>query len=685
MKADVQVCFYIAKMKSIPFSLTHSQILSFNVVTDIAWGYLPSSKGESIVMVVSLLDGFMVALKFDMPLELGNLLSKEKRHKIFRLKYGIELGKGGSGRRLVDDKSGPKLIENILQFAMEDEDEDNDVDMEDNEGEDDDVDDNELSMDQSMKEMESSKQIETYSKSGKKRIQPVLLNQPTSPVKMNGIKNKLGVSKSKSQSKEKQNSVSAALQLAEKAATVAESISRKNIKHGNNTDNTNADNERGFSSTSANPAILMAPTFNKSPIQIVVPPKTNQNTFTIELKSLRSPYSQFDEHQIKSTSEKVSVIATCTNSNHSPSGIGRNVPCATLSVTRSGDRTWKDHIFGTRCTSLAACSCLLAVGTLDGTVYLYGTSKTTGWDSGIGFRSHAPFVVNSSIVHLFLQEKQKNNNGVPQVEMLVLTADGSFGVYSIMPIQKLIYKGDIRAPITQMCLSASYHQSRNTGLPELARIFITESEHLLLILCHPHANRLCFGGAIQGFVYNRDMEVWTRISDERFIHSNFYTTVPSSRLARGLLSMMDETVKGRRGMINSTASSMCNLLDDDENCLQSFVTRAHCEDRLACALALKSSDDFRHWLCLYIRQLCVEADSNQLRFLVDMLLNDGDTHAGSETGDTENQSCWWLLSGSSILGIDKRQIVEKVIIPEMSKNRSLQRLLNEFSTEVNSI
>ena len=655
-------------------------------------------------MLVSLLDGFMVGLKFDLPNELGKILSKEKRHKIFRLKYGIELGSiGSSGRRLVDDKSAPKLIENVLQYAMEDdddEDEDGSSGSELSEMEEDGIDHN---LQPSNVDMRLPNQIESRSKNGKKRIKPVLLNESgrqstskSADMHMNGRKNKTGSSKEKS----KGGNVPGALNLAEKAATIAEGISAK-TRHGTSVDEQgNNPNTGGIKNISQRNSVHLSHNIGLQSMLNVVPPKMNQSVYTVELQRPKSAFSVLEDHRDRSTSTSdVTVIASCTNSTHSPPGMGRGVPCATLSLNRGGDRTWSDHILGTHCTSIAACSSLLVVGTFDGTVYLYGTSPTSGWDSGIAFRSHAPFVMSSSVTHLSLREKdveQKSN--VPKVEMLVLTSDGAFGIYSIMPFMKLIYKGNILPPMNQMRLSVSNHttqRSDNTHIssPELARIFITKSEHLLLVLCHSKNSNVQVGGMIQGFVYNRNMEVWTRISDDRFLYSNFYTTVPTSKLSHGLLSSLDETVKGgknrcqsqRKGMIETSASAMYYLHEDDAHSLQSLATRAHCEDRLACALVLQSSSDFKHWFSLYIRQLCIEADSGQLRFIIDMLLNENNLADSIETDKNCEMSCWWLIPGSSVLGLNKRSIVSQVVIPEMSKNRSLQRLMNEIATELNSI
>ncbi|KAL7451410.1 hypothetical protein ACHAWC_003252, partial [Mediolabrus comicus] len=143
-------------------------------VTDISWGLVRSSNGDgkdSLIMIVSLLDGFVVALHFSIPAEVGGgrLLSSEKTKRIFRVKYGIDDG----GKRLVDD-SGPALIENALQFTMEMEANDTDGD---NASETSKAsvqrDQRNVSLNASNGSIRDTQVIST--KKGKKRIAPVLL------------------------------------------------------------------------------------------------------------------------------------------------------------------------------------------------------------------------------------------------------------------------------------------------------------------------------------------------------------------------------------------------------------------------------------------------------------------------------------------------------------------------------
>ena len=83
------------------------------------------------MLLVSMLDGQVVALKLGIPDELGNLLRPEEQSRVFQLRYGIDLNDTDMGRRrlFVGENSGPKLIENALQYFLEDQEEgDNDED-----------------------------------------------------------------------------------------------------------------------------------------------------------------------------------------------------------------------------------------------------------------------------------------------------------------------------------------------------------------------------------------------------------------------------------------------------------------------------------------------------------------------------------------------------------------------------
>lgn len=433
-----------------------------------------------------------------------------------------------------------------------------------------------------------------------------------------------------------------------------------------------------------------------SGIHTVISPSPSQTIYSVDLTAdgLRE-----DDSRIRKGSGK--VVASCTNSIQKLPGFHGSFLCATLSISCGGKITWKDQIVGAHCTSLASTSSLMIVGTNDGTIYSYGTSPSIGWSSGIAFRSHPPFIMGTSVVRLSLRHMtiEKLDDGIIQNEMLVVMADGSFGVYRMMPSPNLYYKGSLLAPMNQMRISSgksSQHVDRSLApFPKLARIQMTESNHLLLILSQPSTSAgSTVGGMLQGFLYNRDMELWMRVSDNRFMFSNFYSTVPSTKLAHGLLSKLDRTVQAqtsRRGVLSETSAAGIYQNNNEEDDLNSIFTRSHCEDRIACALALKSTSDFRYWLSQYIRRLANEGNENQLRFVVDMLLDkvtqtsDISVMSTSQLEESVGSylACWWLSSAKNVLGFNRREAVLQVVIPEMSKNRALQRLMNEIATELN--
>jgi protein HIRA/HIR1 len=102
---------------------------------------------------------------------------------------------------------------------------------------------------------------------------------------------------------------------------------------------------------------------------------------------------------------------------------------------------------------------------------------------------------------------------------------------------------------------------------------------------------------------------------------------------------------------------------------------------MACALAVGSASEFRHWLGLYARTLAKGGCDVNLRLLVDMLLlSHGSMDATAEVTTASN--CWWLSKAARVLNLDRKTLIKTIVIPEMSKNRALQRLTNEIDMEI---
>merc|ERR1712070_788863 len=153
----------------------------------------------------------------------------------------------------------------------------------------------------------------------------------------------------------------------------------------------------------------------------------------------------------------------CTNANKVPLGSkGVSLPCIEICIRRgkNGRVAWKDQLPGSSCSALTASKSMAALGTADGSVQLFGCSHTMGWKSGCGFRCAPPLIVGHPVVALqVVEEEQKQEGGgmsdggkTPEMTLLVLTGDGSFGVYKVLPRLKLEYRGSILPPMTHMTI-----------------------------------------------------------------------------------------------------------------------------------------------------------------------------------------------------------------------------------------
>ena len=664
-------------------------------VTDLAWGKV----NDDIMLLVSLLDGQVVALRFGVGAELGKVLKPAEQARVFKLRYGIDLSETDRGRRrlFVGGNSGPKLIENSLQFALEDEqdDEDSIPDVR----KDDDLDrTNNKTM--SSADVKAS-QTESRSTGGKKRIQPLLMTVEAPPSKVAKISNGVTVDKN---SRKKVENLQDAIESAEKAASTAiAAVVAQQPTNGS-----------GQTKTS------VAEPLNRG-IRSVAQHSSPPNGHTRHLmgpstSSFHIPHSTDRIHSVElpvelEDLETASFTADCTNSIQVPhASKGSAIPSATLTISRSGQQMYKDHLPGTSCSAIAASKNLLAVGTIDGCVQVYGTSPTLGWKSAQGFRSHPPFVFGRPIVALKLHDsQQKSIDGKLQTDLLVVSADGSFGVYSLDPSLHVRFKGSILPPMSHMLLSS--HERNETHLPKLTRVQLTETGKLLLLLSLSSDHGRSFqgdirdgstepsagvGGSLQAFVYDPAAELWMRVADSRFLLSDFYTMLPSVKskgVANGELAKLEDAVRlgstsstlraARRGrtLSSNADGAYRHSVSDTESDL---VTRSHCEDRLACAIAMNSASEFEHWLILYARILSMSGNESGLRLLVDLLVARRRSDP-PQASPGQSTSCWWLSEAPTLLSLDRARLIKTCILTEMSKNRALQRITNEIALEVESI
>jgi protein HIRA/HIR1 len=652
-------------------------------VTDLSWFKMPTT--GDLALMVSLLDGQVVAIKFAVPDEIGRLLSKSEQSKVFQLRYGIDTD--DDGRLFVERNTGSNLVENPLQMTLEDKYDDDD-DGNNNHFPDDDQ--NKGGPVPLPSETIKARQKETNVQ-GKKRVQPILMSvsaaAPDKRVRIEDTREKEAQQKQKSQ-----DPIQNALAAAEKASSTVSSSNAQKGKQGDTQTPVQVPKSpsEGHAKAVSSSVEHTVPAFTSTLSSVPAIPYSTERVHTAELPLLQASLFTDDS--------PVCYTVECKNSMRVPTGsIGAPVSCIDIIIKSGGKTTWKDQIVGTSCCAVAASPHFFVVGTCDGTVQLYSTSDTLGWACGFAFRSHPPMVVGHAPVSLRLRDADEGS-----AEMLVVTSDGGFAVYQLVPDLTLQYKGTVIPAMTHMALNVT--GGSKTGLPKLSRIQMTESDHLLLLLSteataarastgeafSSRTNDSNVGGSLQAFVYNRSAELWMRVSDSRFILSDFYSYLPS-RNRTGALSKWDDLV--RMGSLNSQlkASHRSNADRSDghgiynQNEESSFIaTRVHCEDRMACAVSLGSKSEFEYWLRMYVRILTRSGQSSMLRILIDMLKEDENKTVHSQ-GTT---SCWWMSQAPTVLGSGRNSLVQSIVIPEMSKNRSLQRLTNEvnleFSTEEGS-
>ncbi|KAL9185695.1 hypothetical protein ACHAXT_003472 [Thalassiosira profunda] len=664
-------------------------------VTDLSWGVVRSKKGagDSLVLIVSLLDGYVVALHFDVPAEAGggDILSGEKARRIFQRRYGIEDFAGSYGRspgrrrrpkRLVDD-AGPMLIENALQLTMEMEAEGQDEEMDVAGG---------VGGDGQAKAPPRAggassttgnirdKQVET-TKSGKKRIRPVLLSVDGGGAVTNNVSDEeRDGGKKRRKENQSLDPLQNALDAASQAASVAEGVAAQASNRVGN-----AGSKSASQSAARSTAAVSAESASTSLGPAIRIPYSTNRVHSIDLATgttdVSASPSILDEGSYK-------IVADCTNSMATPSGGGAAWPSATLTISRGGVRQWKDIIAKAKCTALNANEQLLALGTADGCLYLYGMSSTMGWESGKAYRAFPPFVLGSPVVEISVGAPTPGaSDQYSSCEMVVVTSDGSFYVYTILPAgPKLNYKGTVVPAMQHLHLTSTASSSQRTSSsspqPKLARIQVTDSKQLMLILVLPTKSS---GRILQGFVYNRKMELWMRVSDSsNFLLSDFYSSLPAAPKegSQGLLAKMDGMVKSAGS--TASAKQMYLKIADNASASEKIVTRSHCEDRLACAIALGSAPEFQTWARNYAQCLSSTGDAAALRFLVDLFLGAGQPGEESmhEDGSGQQHIPSFLSAGLACLGLEGKDVIRKAILPEMGKSRTLQRLTNEIATEL---
>jgi len=294
----------------------------------------------------------------------------------------------------------------------------------------------------------------------------------------------------------------------------------------------------------------------------------------------------------------------------------------------SGKLLWEDRIKN-RASLVTGNSNFSAVGCSDGSLYIY---------SPMG-RYLFPCIVLGE--PLSILECNKTSH------LMAITCSGTVSVWDLIVQHTIVKSVSVHSLISQPNLTIRRAKLMENGIP-----LITFSNG-------------------SSFAFHTDLQLWMRISDDRFTNSEFYSWLrPELRAARGSLSELQSLVmpSARMTSIQTGLSSTGPQ--------KSLETISHLEHQIASALLLQSAKEYRHWLHIYVRRLTDLAHEAKLFELCSSLL--GPSHAVKsplvlESSKEFPKSRWSPL----VLNMDKRELLSE-LLPIISSNRALQRLANQF-------
>lgn len=206
------------------------------------------------------------------------------------------------------------------------------------------------------------------------------------------------------------------------------------------------------------------------------------------------------------------------------------------------------------------------------------------------------------------------------------------------------------------------------------------------------------------FTFCEVMQAWLSIGDEAFAGSEFRSSLPAtpryppppttSAPAPPSLSGVQRqqgSAEGRGSTQSAArlAASLATIPPDK----QRLISLAHLEHQIAATCVLGNAHEYREWLGLYARTLAQQMAVRQIRELCDELLGPLDQPsapggAGAMLDSTNapvgdpTMPIAPLTWQPTVLGLCKRGLLKATVLPALSTNRSLQRILSEYIEQI---
>jgi len=283
---------------------------------------------------------------------------------------------------------------------------------------------------------------------------------------------------------------------------------------------------------------------------------------------------------------------------------------STIICAQNGKILWEDRL-KSHATFLVCHSKFFAVGCSDGLLFLYSFAGR--------------YILPALVLGDPLCALEVSANG----HLMAITSSASVHIWDILN-QRVVLQTSL------LPILSSDIQLKRAKLSEDGKPLITLS-------------------TFQSFLYHTGMQVWLRVADDRFTHSEFYSILQPIETI-GLLSELQTQAVPSFPSLHGIAADQ-----------RAVETISHLEHQLASAQALNSPKEYKFWLVNYVRKLTTDANESKLRELCSFLLGPPD-----KISDMKKSS--WK---STILALPKRELL-KDLMPIISENRGLQRFVNEF-------
>ncbi|KAL1500118.1 hypothetical protein AB1Y20_012791 [Prymnesium parvum] len=180
------------------------------------------------------------------------------------------------------------------------------------------------------------------------------------------------------------------------------------------------------------------------------------------------------------------------------------------------------------------------------------------------------------------------------------------------------------------------------------------------------------------YCYQQELAAWACLSDASFKGSDYHTTLPVPPRAfpnRALASIQQAHGAARTEHPGETALDLASLPPER----QYLLTRGHLEHQMASAIVVGSAAEYGDWTRLYAAALARHAAEHQVRELCDELLGPL-PGAMDRAGEVEVE---W--EPEVMPGVSKRKLLREVVLPTLSTNRALQRLISEYVEMLSSL